>query len=363
MGLNPTSLANLLDVSRTMVHKYEKGEKQPGDQTFTRICDVLSQPAYFFFSTSWDKNYSHTKVHFRDQDSLKLAAREQAGTRLKWLIELYTVLTRKLSLPILNLPTLNIPNDPTQISQELIEQAAIAVRTQWGLEDEPLPNLIRLLELNGVVVGQIQMDMPKMDGASIWSTTHNRPFILLNSDKATCVRSRFDAAHELGHMILHRNVIDGITRGNPIYKLMERQAHRFAAALLLPRSSWAREVRGFTLVGFKSLKPKWQTSIAAMIMRAEVLGLISEANKTSLMRQYSANKWRTGEPMDNIWPLEKPRLFEQSLTLLDKNGFSGTSLLNVFPRKIESVAELTGMPKSFFAEQVIPMTVRSNGLN
>ncbi|WP_397351632.1 ImmA/IrrE family metallo-endopeptidase [Paenibacillus larvae] len=41
----------------------------------------------------------------------------------------------------------------------------------------------------------------KIDACSIWEPDE-RPYVLLSNDK-TSSRSRFDIAHELGHLILH----------------------------------------------------------------------------------------------------------------------------------------------------------------
>jgi len=55
------------------------------------------------------------------------------------------------------------------------------------------------------------------------------PFIFLNSAKSA-ERGRHDAAHELGHLVLHRH-------GGPIGRKAEEQANAFASAFLMPRSS------------------------------------------------------------------------------------------------------------------------------
>ncbi|NTZ43826.1 ImmA/IrrE family metallo-endopeptidase [Altererythrobacter sp. SALINAS58] len=41
----------------------------------------------------------------------------------------------------------------------------------------------------------------KVEAFSFWSGF--RPFVFLDSDKTSGARERFDAAHELGHLVLH----------------------------------------------------------------------------------------------------------------------------------------------------------------
>lgn len=363
MALRMTNLSNLVGVSYQMIYNYENGLKQPGAETFARICTVLNQPAHFFYNPNFDREYNHDAVHFRDGAALKSEMRQQAGTRLKWSLEFYSLLHRKLSLPGPNFPDVDAPTDPTLINQDLIEHAASEVRRLWNLGDDPLPNLIRTLELNGAVVCQTALDLPHMDGASFWSENRARPFILLNMDKASYVRSRFDAAHELGHMLLHRNVVEGVVRGTPLYKRMENQAHNFASALLLPRKSWLKDVRSFTLGVFKSLKPKWRASIQAMIMRAAALGAISPDKKTSLMKQLSARQWRTMEPYDEIWEVERPRLLSQATTMLVENGLGISVITQAFPPRSDNLSEITGLPKAFFETETLPIKMERGVLN
>lgn len=358
MGLNISSLAKLIGVSHQAVSDYEAGKKQPNSEKFVKICQILDQPSQFFFHSNVERNYVHSLVHFRANQSLRPDARAMAGIRLKWMMEYYSVLKRKLTLPELNLPNFNMPRDPAMISRDMIEDAAMELRKFWKIgEIAPLPHLIRLLELNGAVVSLVALDLPKMDGASIWSESHNRPFVLLNSDKASYVRSRFDVAHELGHMLLHRGVVEGITLGSPVYKQMENQAHMFASTLLLPRDAWLRDVRErkFTLAVFKALKPKWRASIFSMIMRAEALKEISPDRKAELIKQLSSRKWRVREPYDELWEIERPKLFDQSTRMLAHSRVGARFITQAFPRRSENTGEITGLPKAFFNIETLPI--------
>src|SRR5699024_5780760 len=68
--------------------------------------------------------------------------------------------------------------------------------------------------------------------------------IVINSSHAL-ERQYFTALHELGHLIFHRSEYDGPTqpakrRGDP----REKAANYFAGAVLLPRPSMEKELRG-----------------------------------------------------------------------------------------------------------------------
>ena len=70
---------------------------------------------------------------------------------------------------------------------------------------------------------------------------------------------------------------------------MEREAHLFAGALLLPAEDMSRTVqRNATLSDFLKIKSGWGASIAASISRARALGIISSERYRSLQIQLSS---------------------------------------------------------------------------
>lgn len=102
-------------------------------------------------------------------------------------------------------------------------------------------------------------------------------FVIHVNDRDAPRRKRFTLAHEIGHYILHRDMIgDGITDDalyrSPLGEWYERQANRFAADTLLPRSLVLSEWRQ----GNKSLytlAATFDVSQQAMRIRLEELGL------------------------------------------------------------------------------------------
>jgi Zn-dependent peptidase ImmA (M78 family) len=81
------------------------------------------------------------------------------------------------------------------------EATAELVRVEWGLGHAPAPNMVHLLELQGVRVCSQAEECREVDAFSYWYD--GTPCVCLNTTKAA-ERGRFDAAHELGHLILHR---------------------------------------------------------------------------------------------------------------------------------------------------------------
>jgi Zn-dependent peptidase ImmA (M78 family) len=119
----------------------------------------------------------------------------------------------------------------------------------------------------------------------------DHPVVVLASDKNDRARSRFDVAHELGHLVMHGELLWGVPE-------VEKQAHQFAAAFLMPAHDIEAELpqRVDWSILFE-LKRKWQVSLAALLMRARTLGRLSEGAYISAAKAASARGWRRVEPV------------------------------------------------------------------
>ena len=144
------------------------------------------------------------------------------------------------------------------------------------------------------------------------------PSVDVNGDLCTVsMRSRQDAAHELGHLVMHRH-------GGPIGRQAEEQANAFASAFLMPRASILAHVPRFVnLATLVKLKKIWQVSVAALAYRLHALGILTDWQYRMLYIQISRNKFRTQEP--NPIPRETsvlPKIF----AALRQDGFSRSSV-------------------------------------
>ena len=178
----------------------------------------------------------------------------------------------------------------------------------------PISSVVSLLEANGITVCRCGIEGETVEAFSFWNG--NRPFVVLASEKTAAARSRFDAAHELGHLILHRWIGADELEDPKILKLIEREADRFASAFLLPRKSFPSEIFTTRLDAFVSLKKRWRVSIQAMVYRCKQLGVFDEDQVTNLYKQISARRWRTHEPLDDELPLEQPRRLQRAIEMV-----------------------------------------------
>ncbi len=166
--------------------------------------------------------------------------------------------------------------------------------------------------------------------------------------KHVAVRSRFDIAHELGHMILHRQFRQLPQREDHLFKLIENQAHRFASAFLLPAEAFREDLGVITLDRCVALKSKWGVSVQAMLKRAGQICVISEGQEQRLWMNLGRRKWRTKEPLDDVLPPEEPRFLLKSIELLAQHRIVDPqdmpTRLALAPRDVE---ELAGLPPGY----------------
>lgn len=333
--LNMTELAERTGLTRQAISQYEKG-MAPSGEKLRELAKALDVSERFFTKPLSDTEQNqHGVPSFRSMSSASAKARKQAHSYLELMAHISGSLTDYVRFPEVRLPDFNI-KDFVSLTDEDIENIAAKTRGFFGLGNGPISDVSLLLENHGVVIGQIELHK-KLDALCSWFD--NRPFVLV-SPNATAVRIRFDLSHELGHLLLHKDLIDVTDiQDRETLKLIEHQANYFAGCFLMPESSFVSEVYSLTLGSLTTLKERWKVSIAAMVMRLSQVGFISESQKKRLFQMLIATNSRRHEPLDDVLEKEKPRLFNKILKLLkDSTVIGGGELL-----------ELTGLPRNIFS--------------
>ncbi len=343
-GLTSVGLADILGVSSGAISNYEKNRQSPRPEVMQLISEKLNLPIGFFLEPCED---ALKRIFFRSLASTTKSARTRASRRLAWLQRISRYVRLYFDLPALNLPALDLPRNPLEITDKQIEDAAIKCRELFCIEQGPIADLVTVLENNGIVVSRGLLDADNMDAFCEWDD--EIPFIFLGADKTSAARSRMDAAHELGHLILHRFVEPQQLRTPGFHKLLEQQAFRFGSAFLMP-SSWLKELWAPTLDAFLALKARWKVSIAAMISRSENLGVVNADQAQRLWINYNRRQWRKNEPLDDKLIPEEPRIIKRCLELLleDRTKTRDQILLdlNLNSRDVE---QLAGLPSGFLS--------------
>jgi Zn-dependent peptidase ImmA (M78 family)/DNA-binding XRE family transcriptional regulator len=296
VGLSQNQLATQVGLSPAAISQFESGAARPSPDTVSALSAALRVPARFFAQPV-------TETHegfFRSLRRTTVVDRRRARAIAHVAHDLAVAAAAIGQFPLGDVP--QIPARDLDASLDEIEDIAGQVRARWGVRTGPIANVVELLEAHGVTVIRLPLDSTDVDAFSLPFADH--PVVVLGSDKNDRARSRFDGVHELAHLVLHGEQIWGI-------KEVETQAHRFAAAFLLP----ADEIRDQLPATVDwprlfELKRYWQVSLAALLMRARTLKRMSESTYLTAIKAASARGWRRLEPV----PLGAP---EQPKNLLD----------------------------------------------
>jgi Zn-dependent peptidase ImmA (M78 family)/transcriptional regulator with XRE-family HTH domain len=314
-GLSQTSLADMVKVSKQAVSQYERGADSPGPAVFDRIREVLDHEAHFFLRPPLA--FEQSTRFYRSMASATKTARLRAEARLLWMRELLRYVGNFIEFPKVNFPELVDPScDPSRLSMDAIEAAAQDLRKHWKLGDGPIPNLTEAAEANGAIVVRHELDSAALDALSEWLRPEQLPLVVLNSDKRVAARSRLDLGHELGHLLLHRHVAPEYLTDPERFDLIESQAFRFGAALLLPERPFLDDLYSVSLDALRSIKLRWKVSIAMMIERLKDLGIVDQDQYRRLRINYSTRKWNREEPYDKESPVEQPSLLVSAIRLV-----------------------------------------------
>lgn len=361
-ALTQTSLAELVGVTRQAMSRYERGESTPDPTVLERISSVLAVPRQRFIHQPGEAGPE--TFFFRSMAATTKTARLRAIGLGGWLEDVLSYVAEFVELPSVDVPDLGVPDDITRITNQDIENAAARLREHWRIKDGPIPNMCWVLENRGIVLSRMLLGDAKLDALSAWSPSQRRPFILLGAEKESASRSRFDAAHELGHLVLHRKV-DARTLGSAaMWKRIEDQAHRFAGAFLLPYSTFTRDFT-ISLDAFRVMKSRWKVSIALMIKRASDLRLLSETAQTRMWMNYTRRGWRRWEPLDDSIEIERPRLLRGAFELVVGGGLRPRAdVLASLALAGSDIENLASLPKGFFDESFgtvteLPVRVRT----
>ncbi len=356
-GLTAISLADTIGVSRQAISQFENGLGSPSPETMDRIVERLNLPTRFFLRPVEER--APATIYYRKLNAATKAARLRAEWRYRWLQDIAAYAREYIELPPVNFPDFDLPADPSAISDETIERIAREVRQFWGLRDGPISNVTWLLENNGAVIARDELGVEALDAFSGW--LDGTPYIVLGADKGSAVRSRLDAAHELGHLVLHRKVTPTMLARPADLQVIERQAFRFAGAFLLPDTTFARDLYVPTLEALRNLKTKWLVSIGVMIKRAEDLDLVSSDQARRLWISYSRRGWRRQEPLDDRLPAEQPRLLRKAVELmLAERLQSRADIRSALPFAQRDVEQLAGLGENFLNDSPAPVRIQQS---
>ena len=347
-GFNQTELAGLLGVKRASISHYERNQRSPDGDLITRLCHILGVPEAFFYTRS--ESTDDDTVFYRSLASATKTDRKRAVRRYGWLKLVTSYLRGFVRFPMVNLPGYDVTGRLADLEDDEIGIYAAQTREFWGLGKGPISDVMLLLENNGVIVSKAVFGTKSMDAYSSFDSASATPYVTIAYDKNSAVRSRFDMAHELGHLVLHRE-LDHRVVGNPVHhKVIESQANAFAAEFLMPSDSFAADLRVISLDALKGLKRRWGVSIGAMLHRLPDLGWVTAEQSARFWMNYSRRGWRSGEPLDDEIEPESPRLLRRGFNLLvEKRVREPLDIISELSMSPDDVIELACLSSGFFS--------------
>jgi Zn-dependent peptidase ImmA (M78 family) len=334
-GLSKIELANLIAVTPRMVTAYEAGEYAPSAaDTLLAISRELQFPVEFFSAPAIEA-IGETVASFRSLSGITAGQRDAVLAAGAIAIDINQHIEARFKLPVPTLPDYG-GHDP--------ETAAAELRAEWGFGARAIRNVIHELEAHGVRVFSLSAECAEtVDGFSLWAG--GRAFVFLNPRKSG-ERGRFDASHELAHLVLHRHEA-------PRGREAEHEADRFASAFLMPHESIVSVAPRLPSIDtIAKLKKHWNVSVAALVRRLYDLRLISEWQYKTLCIEIARRGWRRHEP-DGI-PRETSQVFRKVFAAIRNQGPTGRA-------RFAKALRITAEELDSFVYGLVPVALEGGG--
>ncbi len=316
--MTKATLAASAGVTIRSITNYEGGYHYPAATTLHRLASALDFPPGFFLGPDLQPAPIEA-ASFRALKNLTARRRDQAKASATFALALSRWIDKRFKLPPPSIPRLSYLASP--------EIGAEVVRRDWGIGERPITNVIHLLESHGVRVFSLVEECAELNAFSLW--IEDVPYIFLNTMKSA-ENSRMDAAHELGHLVMHWE------HGSSIGRDKERDAQAFGAAFLMPRGSiLANAPRTGHLTEINRAKLIWKVSLASLVFRLHALGLLSDWQYRSAFIELSSLGYRRAEA-DGI-PRETSQVLTKVFDALRSENVSKSDLAEELAIPVEEL--------------------------
>jgi Zn-dependent peptidase ImmA (M78 family)/transcriptional regulator with XRE-family HTH domain len=293
-GLTQRQLADAIGVDQSTVGRWERDLVSTPEEQLQSIAFATGFPIAFFRRGAGPE-FPFGSLMNRARKSLTSSDRDRLRQVGRLTFELASVLGDRFAAISVHVPEADA-GDP--------RKAAQVTRNAFGLSpDTPFTSIVNRLERNGVFVFAIPDEIDEHDAYSLWADTNPRKPVIIVSAGKPGDRLRWNVAHELGHLVMHRTLDGSLAE-------REEQADLYASELLLPEAPMREELQPpLTLTRFAQVKAKWGVSIQAAVNCAWQLGIITDTQRRYMFMQISSRGWRKNEPV--AIPLERPRLLRK----------------------------------------------------
>lgn len=328
------ALAEKAGVGVDTITRLEKGRNEPEPETIEKLGEALGYPPSFFVGEDIEE-VDVGAVSFRSFSKMTARERNAAIAAGSLGLLLNGWIEDRFGLPE--------PDFPDEMSEETDpEVAATRLRQHWGIGQQPIGNLLGLLETKGIRMLSLSENTASVNAFSFWRG--GKPYVFLNNFKSA-ESSRFDAAHELGHLVLHRH---GDPKGD---RSLEKEANSFASAFLMPADDVRSRVpRVISTEIILNAKLRWRVSAMALAFRLHHIGRLSDWQYKSICIDLSRRGYRSGEPIGI--ERETSVVWKKVLTLLWQEKITR-----------EDIAQELGLPSDELEGLIWSLTASGRGPN
>ncbi len=310
-GITQAELADSAGVTQAALSRYEANLRAPDDTVIEALAAALGVTAAFLHRAGRVRGAMAVDAHMRRRATAKATVWRQLEAQLN----VYRMHAGQLMEEITLRAGQTVPRfDPIEVPAA---DAARMVRMQWQMPIGPVRDLVRWLEAAGCLVITQDFGTARVDGMSQW--VDDLPVMLIN-DRTPTDRLRLTLAHELGHLCLH---------SVEITEDMESDANAFAAEFLMPTEAIRFQLRNVSTGRLHDLKREWGVSMQALIEKAHDIGHLRAAERTRLYKTFSANGWRTREPLSDLLPPETSELPASIAQAVLSRGLSPDELARI----------------------------------
>lgn len=305
LGFRKTDLAVQIGVSPAAIGQYEAGVNSPRQEVVERLAKALQVRPEFFSVGRPLARIDSMNAHFRSLRSARVSDRQKALAIATMVWELSFALERYVRLPEADLPIVAACTTPAE--------AASILRHHWGLPDGPVKHLVANAESHGIVVAV--RPLSEIDAVDAFSViVLDRPIIVSTPRRTENVfRHRFSVAHEIGHLLLHREVTEPTAT-------IEREADAFAAAFLTPASAMDAVLpQRLDLAALDRLGRTWGVAPTSLVRRMVERGRTTESSARRAYQRLNAVYDAKADPA-GAYPGEVPTLLKKAAELASDYG-------------------------------------------
>lgn len=303
-GFSQESLAQQVEISCQSLNDYENAITLPDSKTLSALARALGVT---LDDLLLPKSQVVTNFRFRSHASFAKDKQPQLVMQVLRMLETYNTLEKAVGIPPYAPESTSC--DRLEGNEKHIQTTATRFRRSLGVGEGKISNLFEAVEAVGLKVLRTPIPIDKFFGLSACSSAEGA-FVLVNTHHITIERQLFTLAHEIGHLIFHRDdyndtLLEEGTKEEE--KMREKVGDYFAGHLLVPQPELERLYElNYDII---KLKKYFRVSYQVILKRLEQMQVIEYSQEIKKIQAIYKRK-NNGVPLNNSTELP-PTLKEE----------------------------------------------------